>query len=304
VEKSLNRAAQNNNVILGLVLLLRLRQACDHPSLTISGDLKDGMPDTLRKDSADVSVIGDDDMDGLATLMQGMAVKSLCATCQQTLEPEEEMHCRACRKAIISVVQNAMSEDGAVYRSAKIRKVLELLEHIKRHEGGVQKTIIFSQFVKMIDLISPALKEMGIRHVRYDGSMRPQDREKALSDIQKRPEIRVILISTKAGNSGLNLTCCSNVILVDPWWNPAVEEQAFDRAHRIGQTRDVNIYKLIVPDTVEDRILQLQEKKRALAKAALEGGKLAKGNKLDMAELVGLFTRRDHDDERDIDHHD
>jgi hypothetical protein len=70
----------------------------------------------------------------------------MALTFPSSLEPEEEMHCRACRKAIISVVQNAMSEDGVVYRSAKIRKVLELLEHIKRHEGGVQKTIIFSQF--------------------------------------------------------------------------------------------------------------------------------------------------------------
>jgi len=201
-------------------------------------------------------------------------------------------------------VHMTMSEGGAIYYSAKIRKILELLEDIKRHEGGVQKTIIFSQFVKMIDLVSPVLKEMGIGHVRYDGSMRPQDREKALQDIHKKSEIRVILISTKAGNSGLNLTCCNNVILVDPWWNPAVEEQAFDRAHRIGQTRDVNIYKLVVPDTVEDRILALQEKKRALAKAALEGGKLAKGSKLEMRELLALFTRRDHDVERDADHHD
>jgi SNF2 family DNA or RNA helicase len=85
-----------------------------------------------------------------------------------SLKPEEEKHCRACRKAFVSILQNAMSEDGAIYHSAKIRKILELLGYIKRHEGGVQKTIIFSQFVKMIDLISSVLKEMGISHVRCE----------------------------------------------------------------------------------------------------------------------------------------
>ena len=143
------------------------------------------MLDASPKDSTNGSVAGDDDMNELATLMQGMAVKNICVTCQQpyvflyllthhhltiapSLKPEEETHCRACRKAFVSIVQKAMSEDGAIYRSAKIRKILELLHHIKQHEGGVQKTIIFTQFVKMIDLISPVLKEMNIVHVRCE----------------------------------------------------------------------------------------------------------------------------------------
>lgn len=148
------------------------------------------MPDSSPKDSADVSVAGDDDVNELATLMQSMAVKNLCVTCQQpyvflfllsigdhltflcSLKPEEETRCRACRKAA-SVVQKAISDDSAIYHSAKIRKILELLEMIKRHEGGVQKTIIFSQFVKMIDLVSPVLKEMGISHVRCEALSAP-----------------------------------------------------------------------------------------------------------------------------------
>ena len=88
-----------------------------------------------------------------------------------SLKPEEETYCRACRNAYVSAVEKAMSGDGAIYRSAKIRKILELLGHIKRHEGGVQKTIIFSQFVKMIDLISLVLKEMGIAHVRCEAQV-------------------------------------------------------------------------------------------------------------------------------------
>ena len=128
-----------------------------------------------------------------------------------------------------------------------------------------------------------------------DGSMRKQDREAALEKIRNSTTTRLILISFKAGSTGLNLTCCNNVILVDMWWNPALEDQAFDRAHRLGQTRDVNIHKLTVPDTVEQRILELQEKKRALAAAALSGDKM-RSMKLGMTELMNLFKRDGGDD--------
>ena len=88
--------------------------------------------------------------------------------------------------------------------------------------------------------------------------MRKQDREAALEKIRNSTTTRLILISFKAGSTGLNLTCCNNVILVDMWWNPALEDQAFDRAHRFGQQRPVNIYKLKIDDTVEDRILAVR----------------------------------------------
>ena len=127
-------------------------------------------------------------------------------------------------------------------------------------------------------------------------------REDALQKIRSDNNVRIILISFKAGSTGLNLTCCNDVILVDLWWNPALEDQAFDRAHRLGQTRPVNIHKLSVPDTVEQRILDLQEKKRALAKAALSGDKL-KTMKLGLDELMTLFQHNggQHDDDSDED---
>jgi SNF2 family DNA or RNA helicase len=96
---------------------------------------------------------------------------------------------------------------------------------------------------------------------------------------------------------GLNLTACNNVILVDMWWNPALEDQAFDRVHRLGQTRDVNIYKLTIENTVEQRILTLQESKRALATATLGGDKINK-LKLDLEDLMALFRPgREEDDD-------
>jgi SNF2 family DNA or RNA helicase len=120
--------------------------------------------------------------------------------------------------------------------------------------------------------------------------MRADQREKSLDTIRNDSDTKVILISFMAGSTGLNLTCCSRVILMDLWWNPQLEEQAFDRSHRLGQKLPVQIYKLYIKKSVEERILELQAKKRALAKAALEGSKFSKGNKLDKKELMYLFS--------------
>ena len=182
--------------------------------------------------------------------------------------------------------------------------ILKLLDDIKTRSDGVEKTIIFSQFTSMLDLIEPFLKDEYIRYVRCtsitcvllmsltrlvdDGSMKPADREAALTKIKEDPKMRVILISFKAGSTGLNLTACNNVILVDLWWNPALEDQAFDRAHRFGQSRDVHIFKLKIDKTVEDRILELQERKRALTQNVLAGAK-HKGLNLGFEELLALL---------------
>ena len=98
------------------------------------------------------------------------------------------------------------------------------------------------------------------------GSTTATERERAIQSFQKDDEVRVFLISLKAGGVGLNLTAADYVYIVDPWWNPAVEQQAIDRTHRIGQTKNIFAYRMICKDTIEDKILQLQEKKRALAR--------------------------------------
>lgn len=120
--------------------------------------------------------------------------------------------------------------------------------------------------------------------------MRADERERNLETIRSDSSTSVILISFMAGSTGLNLTCCSRVILMDLWWNPQLEEQAFDRSHRLGQQRPVHIYKVYITRSVEERILELQAKKRALAKAALEGSRFSKSNKLDKKELMYLFS--------------
>ena len=137
----------------------------------------------------------------------------------------------------------------------------EITENISNH-----KALVFSQFLGMLALIKGKLDELGVKYEYFDGSTSAPDREKAIQSFQNDNSVRVFLISLKAGGVGLNLTAADYVYIVDPWWNPAVEQQAIDRTHRIGQTKNIFAYRMICRDTIEDKILQLQDKKRALAK--------------------------------------
>ncbi|MEO6537115.1 MAG: SNF2-related protein [Ferruginibacter sp.] len=137
----------------------------------------------------------------------------------------------------------------------------EIAENIGEH-----KALIFSQFLGMLALIREKLKEQGIVYEYFDGSTSAPDREKAIQNFQANDDCRVFLISLKAGGVGLNLTAADYVYIVDPWWNPAVEQQAIDRTHRIGQTKNIFAYRMICIDTIEDKILQLQERKKILAR--------------------------------------
>ncbi|MGV3662389.1 MAG: DEAD/DEAH box helicase, partial [Prosthecobacter sp.] len=131
--------------------------------------------------------------------------------------------------------------------------------------GG--KILIFSQFVQFLRLMRERFQAQKLDFAYLDGSS--QDRSAQVDRFQKDPKCRLFLISLKAGGYGLNLTAADSVILADPWWNPAVEAQAIDRAHRIGQQKVVNAYRLAIRGTVEERILKLQAQKRGLVEAAL-----------------------------------
>ena len=137
----------------------------------------------------------------------------------------------------------------------------EITENIGEH-----KALVFSQFLGMLALIKEKLRENNIAFDYFDGSTPPQERERSIQNFQTNDNSRVFLISLKAGGVGLNLTAADYVYIVDPWWNPAVEQQAIDRTHRIGQTKNIFAYRMICKDTIEDKILQLQERKRTLAK--------------------------------------
>ncbi len=166
--------------------------------------------------------------------------------------------------------------------SAKLEALLELLGEAV--DGG-HRTLVFSQFTSMLDLIVPALDEAGISWCRLDGSTK--DRGAVVERFQSDASISVFLISLKAGGAGLNLTGADTVIHFDPWWNPAVEAQATDRAHRIGQEKVVTSIKLIARDTVEQRVLEMQAKKRILSTELLEPDSVAGLSVQDAQDLIG-----------------
>lgn len=184
----------------------------------------------------------------------------------------------ACDPRLLGLPREFDHED-----SGKLSTLLELVDEV---ESGGHKVLIFSQFVSMLKLIEQALLEQQVRYEYLDGSTK--DRQERIDHFQSDTSVTVFLISLKAGGSGLNLTAADTVIHFDPWWNPAVEDQATDRAHRIGQDKVVTVYRLIAAGTIEEKILELKQKKKDLVHAVLSedsGGE----KKLTQADLEDLF---------------
>ncbi len=167
--------------------------------------------------------------------------------------------------------------------SAKVERLRESLEMVVA-EG--HKALVFSQWTSLLDLIEPHLQKASIGFTRLDGST--VDRAGVVAEFQDVAGPPVLLISLKAGGTGLNLTAADHVFLMDPWWNPAVEDQAADRAHRIGQDRPVLVYRLVAEDTDVERILLLQTAKRGIADSAL--GDAARAASLTRDDLLSLLT--------------
>ena len=172
--------------------------------------------------------------------------------------------------------------------SSKLDDTLQMVSEMIE-EG--RRILLFSQFTSMLDLIKPALAAADIPFVELRGDT--GDRAEPVRSFEA-GEVPLFLISLRAGGRGLNLTSADTVIHYDPWWNPAVEDQASDRAHRIGQTRSVFVYKLIAADTVEERIVELQERKAALASLALgdDGMALPPMDADDVDFLFGVDAKR------------
>jgi len=148
--------------------------------------------------------------------------------------------------------------------SAKVDTLLAQLDQVLEEN---HKVLVFSQFTSLLAIVRRRLDRQKITYMYLDG--RTRDRQAPVQQFQNDPDVKLFLISLKAGGLGLNLHAAEYVYLLDPWWNPAVETQAIDRAHRIGQTRQVFAYRLIARDTVEEKVLELQKSKRDLADAII-----------------------------------
>ncbi|EJD52675.1 hypothetical protein AURDEDRAFT_55390 [Auricularia subglabra TFB-10046 SS5] len=160
--------------------------------------------------------------------------------------------------------------------SSKIEALVEELTNLRRQDAAT-KSIVFSQFVNFLDLIAFRLQRAGFNICRLEGTMSPMARDATIKHFMNNVEVTVFLVSLKAGGVALNLTEASRVYLMDSWWNPAVEYQAMDRIHRLGQHRPVQAIKLVIEDSIESRIVQLQEKKSAMISATLNTDDTAMG---------------------------
>ncbi|MBP8255986.1 MAG: DEAD/DEAH box helicase [Opitutaceae bacterium] len=174
---------------------------------------------------------------------------------------------------------------GPASHSAKLEAFRELLAEAL--DDG-HRLLVFSQFTSLLTLLKAELDAQGLAYASLDGSMSPRARQAEVDRFQNSPDISVFLLSLKAGGTGLNLTAADTVVHFDPWWNPAVEAQATDRAHRIGQHRVVTSYKLICSGTVEEKVLALQEAKRALLSGVFEASDAA-SSRLSLADLRDLI---------------
>ena len=168
--------------------------------------------------------------------------------------------------------------------SSKLAMFGEVLRELLENK---HKALVFSQFVGHLSLIRAYLDEQNIQYQYLDGSTPVKQRKIAVDDFQA-GKGDVFLISLRAGGLGLNLTAADYVIHMDPWWNPAVEDQASDRAHRIGQQRPVTIYRLVAKDTIEEKIAQMHNRKRDLAEGLLQGSDIS--GKISGEELLALIT--------------
>ena len=172
--------------------------------------------------------------------------------------------------------------------SSKLTRLLELVDEL-RAEG--QRALVFSQFTSHLALVREALDARAVEYVYLDGQTPQGARRERVSAFQE-GAAPLFLISLKAGGVGLNLTAATNVIHLDPWWNPAVEDQASDRAHRPGQTRSVTIYRLVALGTIEEKMLALHAQKRALVARLLEGkGEAATLSTEDLLSLLSTARR-------------
>lgn len=350
-----------------LTLLLRLRQACCHPELVRTGELKAEGAKVANGKSFSNDWLRLYERILRMTPEQNETVSSsadvmICFWCMEQLEPESScvltgcghllceacvepfvdesfnypnaqkdskgltsVPCKKCSKLtketeIVSfilydqVVNQAFTQEDLYHEyqremerqklrlqknrgpvlenltpSTKMSQCLELIRNVVTKSDS-EKILVFSQFTTFFDLFEHFLaKDLQVSHLKYTGNMNSQQRSGIINRFYRETDKRVLLISMKAGNSGLTLTCANHVIIVDPFWNPFVEEQAQDRCYRISQTREVFVHRLFIKNSVEDRIAELQKRKREMVDAAMDPSKMDGINRLGAQELGFLF---------------
>ncbi|CAG9330396.1 unnamed protein product [Blepharisma stoltei] len=284
-------------------LLLRLRQLCDHPYLIMSR----GDTTPLEKIDQFITKLTENSSDQYAQDLAGKIKQGEIFICPICLDVADDpvmtkcihIMCRMCASQQVERNKNcplcktpltmhdlttvpreskfSLNLDNEWCSSSKIDMLIRMLMI------SSEPTVVFTQWTSMLDLLEIALQKARISYSRLDGSMNKNQRENALQEFKAGRQ--VMLISLKAGGVGINLTYASRVVLMDPWWNPAVENQAIERVHRIGQEKQVKAYKFVCRDTVEEKMLALQERKNVI----MEGAYTEQNASMSMENLMYVF---------------
>uniref|UniRef100_A0A0D9W2C3 RING-type domain-containing protein n=1 Tax=Leersia perrieri TaxID=77586 RepID=A0A0D9W2C3_9ORYZ len=313
-----------NNYANILELLLRLRQCCDHPFLVISradtqkytdldqlaqrfleGVQRDSVRRSAPPSQAYVEEVVEEIRQGATTecpiCLESASDDPVLTPCAHRMCGECLLSswrtptggpCPLCRSPITkaelitlpSQCRFEVDPENNWKDSCKVQKLIMILEGLQKKR---EKSIVFSQFTSFFDLLEIPFNQKGIKFLRFDGKLSQKHREKVLKEFSESQDKLVLLMSLKAGGVGLNLTAASNVFLMDPWWNPAVEEQAIMRIHRIGQKRAVQVRRFIVKDTVEERMHKVQARKQRMISGALTDDEVRTAR---IEQLKMLFT--------------
>lgn len=297
-----NQGVVLNNYANIFTLITRMRQIADHPDLVLRRKT-----DKIASDFAGhICKLCDDEAEDAIRSRCNHTFCRLCAReyVEGFLGREQDLKCPVCHVGLTidlsapaieideaeaqkSSIVNRIIMDDSWRSSTKIEALVENLFRL-RSDRQTTKSIVFSQFTSMLDLVEWRLARAGFSTVKLQGNMSPHQRDSIIKHFMETPSVEVFLVSLKAGGVALNLCEASQVFLLDPWWNPSVEWQSGDRVHRIGQHRPVKITRLIIEDSIESRIIELQAKKANMINATI-GSDDAALNRLSKDDMEFLF---------------
>ena len=293
-----------NNYANIFTLITRMRQLADHPDLVLKR-LKSDLG--TAKTGVIVCQLCDDEAE---EPIESKCHHKFCRLCikeyvESFMESDNRLTCPVCHIGLsIDLSQPALEVDIEAFEKESIvsrlnlqgkwkssTKIEALVEELYKLRSNVRtlKSIVFSQFTSMLDLVEWRLKRAGFKTVKLQGSMSPTQRDQTIKYFMNNIDVEVFLVSLKAGGVALNLCEASQVFILDPWWNPSVEWQSGDRVHRIGQYRPVKITRFCIEDSIESRIIELQEKKATMVNATIDQDE-ASVNRLTPADLQFLFN--------------
>lgn len=297
-----------------LEVLLRMRQVCCHWKLC--GTRVTDLLTLLEND--DVVALTKENIAALQVLLQiSISNHDECSICledlhnpvitackhvfgQECLERTIELQhkCPMCRAVLadndclVHPAEEENVDDETIdtdTKSSKTEALMSILTASRR--DPLSKVVIFSQWTSFLSIIQHQLTETGMQFARIDGTMSASDRDKAMTALETDPNCRILLASLSVCSVGLNLVAADTVILADSWWAPAIEDQAVDRVHRLGQTRPCTVWRLIMEDSIEERVLSIQAEKRLLVgKAFQEKAKGGKEKTTRMGDILKLLS--------------